>query len=225
MIRYNTVYYTCRRIRSWKPNRSEDARNWAKPGNRFALGVLKRSLEYSKAVARFTILLGSQSSLEIKKIEYYRSAKVEYAFQKSKSDFHNPNYEPSEVWVFHGTPERNVRHSMSHGFKVGGAEVPIANDVHGSGVYTATGPSVPLEYGGRREDWIVFKSWAQLLPVYVLHIRTRYTPTPKQNLQWGSVQNSRNIVRSSVQNTVQRCAQNSPRIRRSASPGIQCCVR
>ncbi len=89
---------------------------------------------------------------------------------------------------------------MAGGFKVGGqGDIPITNgDVHGRGVYTATGPNTPMHYVGKngngncailtkalegvkgeqgkgdccwapRGDWLVFKTGEQLLPTYVVH--------------------------------------------------------
>ena len=88
---------------------------------------------------------------------------------------------------------------ISGGFKVGGSDgIPIANGAaHGNGVYTATGPTTPMQsYAGTtsqvilaralpgqqgarapgggadmwrpRRDWAVFADAASLLPVYVV---------------------------------------------------------
>jgi len=101
------------------------------------------------------------------------------------------------MWVFHGTPQKeNIESICVSGFKVGGQGVGIAHGAaYGKGVYTAKGPSTPLGYGqdakavilckalsGKRgnkaeehdswapnQDWLIFKTAEQLLPVYVLH--------------------------------------------------------
>jgi len=103
------------------------------------------------------------------------------------------------VWVFHGTSSAaTVQSKCTGGFKVGGQPggPPIANAArYGHGIYAATGPSTPMGYGkdsrsvilcmalpGKRgtrqevddswyprDDWVVFKTGAQLLPKYVVH--------------------------------------------------------
>lgn len=127
-----------------------------------------------------------------------RVTKVEVAFnqtlidryRKKRQKFRSRGVDITEIFVFHGTNPENYDLILRDGFKVGGEEVSISNGaVHGHGVYTATGVSAPMQYAGGanrillalaikgsendhkspRDDWILFKSKEQLLPLFVVH--------------------------------------------------------
>ena len=101
-----------------------------------------------------------------------------------------------EMWVFHGSAQRNILPIMTGGFKIGGQDIGVANgSVYGQGVYTAIGPNTPMQYAGGNQvvlalalpgaegaqgvgdswrphqDWCIFKTKVQVLPRYVLHFR------------------------------------------------------
>ena len=105
---------------------------------------------------------------------------------------------PRRFIVYHGTKASNIEGIMTGGFKIGGDDVAVKNgQVHGKGVYAATGPQTPEKYAidgnkiilaralpGRDgtsatadcdswkpiRDYVVFRQGAQLLPEYVIHI-------------------------------------------------------
>ena len=119
-------------------------------------------------------------------------------FRACKHNFESAGKPTKQIWVFHGTPKKSVVPLiMTGGFEIGGigVGVGIANGyVYGHGVYAATGPDTPMGYAGNsgqvilarafpgtiggqersdswipRDDWYVFSTKEQLLPVYVVH--------------------------------------------------------
>lgn len=162
---------------------------------------------YNIAFGQFVRLLGPNvttntiSSIDV--IEYPPTNPVRVAFEKKRVEFSSER-PAEELWVFHGTQSDSVTKIVQIGFKVGGqAGVPIVHGAAlGSGVYTAKGPSTPLNYGGLKSvilarglvgsrqrdskfcngDWVIFTSGSQLLPCYVVYFNeqqsTMSTPSP-----------------------------------------------
>jgi hypothetical protein len=150
--------------------------------------------EFNMAVGHFWRLLGSTCT--VKRVDVYESPVVQSAYEKKKSEFSTSRKPVEEMWVFHGTSPENIQSICLEGFKVGGQGIAIANGAaFGNGVYTAKGPRTPMGTYGRgkavilckalpgkiskivgegdswapNEDWLIFKTAKQLLPVYVLH--------------------------------------------------------
>ena len=135
--------------------------------------------------------LGAQRS--VVRVDMYEVPSVQSRYQCT----HGKMPHSRQLWVFHGTAARNVMHIMAGGFKVGGADVAIANgNMYGTGVYTATGPRTPMSFSGDggcvilakalegvrgtceragfdcwspKDDWLVFRDGGQLLPTYVVY--------------------------------------------------------
>ena len=155
---------------------------------------VRETMEFNMAAMQFVKLTG-RSHESVTKVEVYDCAAVKIAFNKEKRELTKRGRD-EEKWVFHGTPDQNnVPLIMTTGFKVGGADVAIANgDAYGRGVYTALGPSTPMGYAGGtgrvilargllgengaqsvgdswspNRDWVIFRRGSQLLPRYVVH--------------------------------------------------------
>jgi hypothetical protein len=141
--------------------------------------------------------------LNVVQVDVYNNTMLKQRFNLQKDNFVTNLGAAAQtaVWVFHGTPDdARINAIMKDGFKVGGVDpgVPVLNGaVHGHGVYTASGPDTPMQYGlqglGKKillckalegkigttsddswkpkGDWVIFKSGAQLYPIYVIHIQ------------------------------------------------------
>jgi colicin import membrane protein len=157
----------------------------------------KELLEFNFACGQYVRLLGT-SAKQVTQVDVYESKPVQDAYEQLKAQFFARGFK-EETWVFHGTSSAaKVQSICTGGFKVAGQPggPPIANGaVYGHGIYAATGPSTPMGYGqlsrsvilclalpgkrgGRqevddswypRDDWVVFKTGAQLHPKYVVH--------------------------------------------------------
>ena len=154
---------------------------------------------FHKALAAWAGMKGSQlDPRAIMQVDFYENSHLRARFRAKEIEFNNAGKMDPPVWVFHG-PNRSDRSVidkiMQEGFKVGGRDVSTANgSAHGRGIYTATGPQTPLSYNQNRiilakalkgtkadsdrpgadswqpkQDWLIFKDGAQLLPRYVLH--------------------------------------------------------
>ena len=133
----------------------------------------------------------------MKQVDVYENGPVEAAWAAKRREVEARAGPQAPVWVFHGTAPASVERIMAEGFKVGGRDIGVANgSAYGVGVYTATGPATPIQYGKgatvilavaiegsqtRAEapgsdswapngDWIIFRHGAQLLPKYVIHV-------------------------------------------------------
>ena len=147
--------------------------------------------EFNKAHAQFQRFCQDRKVLKVEFYERDLDEKVRKNFDafEAKVD-HLPGNE--KLWVFHGTTEHSVIECiMKDGFMVGGDDgVPVRHGaVHGRGIYTATGPTVPIGYAGGTHavilalgltggennvtrvntDWIIFKESTQLLPSCVVY--------------------------------------------------------
>jgi hypothetical protein len=156
----------------------------------------KELSEFNFASGQYVRLLGT-SAERVTQVDVYESKLVQDAYERLKAQFSARDLK-DEIWVFHGTSSADTVQSIcTGGFKVGGQPggPPMAHAaVHGHGIYAATGPKSPKFYGqlsrsvilclalpgkgGRQEvddswypkdDWVVFKTGAQLLPKYVVH--------------------------------------------------------
>jgi hypothetical protein len=157
----------------------------------------KELFEFNFATGQYVRLLGT-SAERVKQVDVYESKPVQDAYEQLKAQF-SARGSKEEIWVFHGTSSAaTVQSICTGGFKVAGQPggPPIANGaVYGHGIYAATGPRTPMGYGqgsrsvilclalpGKRgtqqevddswyprDDWVVFKTGAQLLPKYVVH--------------------------------------------------------
>ena len=157
----------------------------------------KELSEFNFATGQYVRLLGT-SAEQVKQVDVYESKPVQDAYERLKAQFSARGLK-EEIWVFHGTSSAaTVQTICTGGFKVAGQPggPKIANGaVHGHGIYAATGPKSPKFYGkdsrsvilclalpGKRgglqevddswyprDDWVVFKKDAQLLPKYVVH--------------------------------------------------------
>ena len=157
----------------------------------------KELFEFNFATGQYMRLLGT-SAQQVKQVDVYESKPVQDAYERLKAQFSARGLK-EEIWVFHGTSSAaTVQSICTGGFKVAGQPggPPIANGaVYGHGIYAATGPRTPMGYGqgsrsvilclalpGKRgtrqevddswyprDDWVVFKTSAQLLPKYVVH--------------------------------------------------------
>jgi hypothetical protein len=156
----------------------------------------KELSEFNFACGQYVRLLGT-SAKQVTQVDVYESKPVQDAYEQLKAQFFARGFK-EETWVFHGTSSAaKVQSICTGGFKVAGQPggPPIANGaVYGHGIYAATGPSTPMGYGqlsrsvilclalpgkgGRqevddswypRDDWVFFKTGAQLLPKYVVH--------------------------------------------------------
>lgn len=140
------------------------------------------------------------AAANVREVHYVVNPALQQRYDKTKVFFKDFGRPLEEIYIFHGTPEKNIASIMTEGFKVGGEEgVPIANGaVYGRGVYAATGPNTPVSYAkgtkcvilaraliGRCgtshndpaldswrpwDDWIVLRTKEQVLPMYVLHL-------------------------------------------------------
>jgi hypothetical protein len=185
---------------SWATNAivvGTEARLYKLQAENIGSKVSRETDEFNKACAQFSRLCNAKRNTVIQ-VDVYESEATRRAFEATKSQFKQLGKSTAEVWVFHGTKDRNIDSIMTTGFKVGGRDpgVPVANgSSYGKGVYTATGPASPMSYsqagkvilaralkgGGSdswevREDWVIFKDGSQLLPVYVVHY-TRDEPS------------------------------------------------
>ena len=162
-----------------------------------ATSVTHDTDECNKAIGHYTRLTQDRGNL-VRQVDVYESEATLERFQKTKEIFgqRGPGCD-EEIWVFHGTNDSAIEDIMAQGFKVGGVEVGARNgEAFGKGVYTATGPADPTRYsrghnkiilaralpgierrGGYdgdswrpKNDWMVFVSGSQLLPVYVIHL-------------------------------------------------------
>ena len=156
----------------------------------------KELFEFNFATAQYMRLLGMLAQ-QPTQVDVYESKPVQDAYEQLKAQFFARGFK-GEIWVFHGTSSAaTVQSICTGGFKVAGQPggPPIANGaVYGHGIYAATGPRTPMSYGqssrsvilclalpgksGRQEvddswspkdDWVVFKTGAQLHPKYVVH--------------------------------------------------------
>ena len=162
--------------------------------------------EFNFAFAQMLRLFGCQAEgkqiPQIERVVVYEVPLVATVYASKKQAMlgrqSHPGQDCRELWVFHGTAEKNIEAIMTTGFKVGGEGlIPIANgDAHGRGIYTASGPDTPMDYsqrGGRTKavilskmlegtkgvkergdcwaskgDWLICKTGEQLLPKYVI---------------------------------------------------------
>jgi hypothetical protein len=159
--------------------------------------------------------------VQVDVVEYLVDHPVRARFEEQRKKFSSRNSSATEILVFHGTPDKSVTPILYDGyapnldtpsslnllnleksFKAGGTYgIPVVNgQSYGVGVYTATGPTTPLEYNRGstkvilahalpgvsskennglcnswkpRADWVVFKEGSQLLPRYVIHLQNR----------------------------------------------------
>jgi hypothetical protein len=154
--------------------------------------------EWNFATQQFQRLMHGNINT-VRRVEVWSSPKVQIRFDQYKARQRQPG---NVHWVFHGTNSHNLRSIMTTGFCVGGQGVPVKNGTaYGTGVYTATGPATPFAYSsgdslilargycGAQEqlggswgagdhrrvenDWIIFRTPDQLVPVYVLHFGHR----------------------------------------------------
>jgi len=155
--------------------------------------------EFNFACGQMNRLLGTTSSVVprvVTQVDVYSNELCEATYASMKEAMPSSR----EVWVFHGTGGDGIEGIMQSGFRVAGldpgAPAMRNGNVHGRGVYTATGPNTPMAYSnsagtnavilakalegnrGRQEigdcwaprgDWLVFKTGEQLLPKYVVH--------------------------------------------------------
>ena len=135
---------------------------------------------------------------EVEVIDVYENPRVAAQFRRQRDAFASDGKSTEEIWVFHGTAAANVAAIMAEGFRVGGKDVAVSHgSLHGRGVYTAIGPDTPMDYAGvsssecvilaralcgakgateeagadcwePEQDWAIFRSGSQLLPVYVV---------------------------------------------------------
>ena len=150
--------------------------------------------EFKMAVGHFGRLLGSRCT--VKRFDVYESHDVQSPYDKNKSEFSTSRKPTEEIWVFHGTGTENIESICLEGFRIRGQDSHAIRHgaACGQGVYTAKGPRTPFSYGqgkavilcktlpgktsntvgegdswARNEEWLIFKTAKQLLPVYVLH--------------------------------------------------------
>ena len=147
------------------------------------------ALHFALAASQFLYMMQGQDKRPTSVALWFNPILLDN-FVKLRQQFATAGKPHDTIWVFHGTRECNIQSIMSGGFKVGGQEVTVANGTaYGSGVYTATGPATPMGYSrdsnavilakalpgakgidsrSPNQDWVIFNSGAQLLPVYVL---------------------------------------------------------
>jgi len=152
--------------------------------------------EFNMAAGQYMRLLG-KSSRPVTQVDVYESAEVKARFHSKEAEFAKAKKDTKKIWVFHGTASAdNVPRICQGGFKVGGQDGhPISNGArYGQGVYSAKGPDAPMGYAqdtgqvilclalpgtdGKQgvddswapnNDWVIFKTSAQLIPKYVVH--------------------------------------------------------
>ena len=160
----------------------------------------KENLHFNQLAAQFSKLcnIGINKVTEVDVIEYTSSSNVLIKYKAKQEEFAMSGKSSKETIVFHGTGvESNFLSIAVEGFKIGGQNVKVANGAaYGAGVYTAVGPSTPIQYSkgiakvmivraleGRVDqfqgkgvsdtlimngDWRVFKTAAQCLPIGII---------------------------------------------------------
>jgi hypothetical protein len=155
--------------------------------------VSKETSDYNMAFAQYVTLLPSGAHPQ--RIERVENDLVERRYATRRALFQQQGC-ADEVWVFHGTDPQNAPSVKMKGLVVGGEDgIPISHGAAcGRGVYSATGPSTPLQYGQQkliilcralkgkcgqnqqgdhdswtpRGDWIIFRKSDQVCPVFFL---------------------------------------------------------
>jgi hypothetical protein len=165
------------------------------PGERAATSANEQFLRnhWNTALAQFYQMGGVG---KISQVDYfgYEQSQMQQDFDNTRARFERKRV-GGVTWIFHGTGnEGNITSIMMGGFKVAGRDgIPIANGAAlGRGVYSATTPATPMQYGqgtqsvilamalpgtpGGQEasdswgpgDWHVFATKEQVLPCYVV---------------------------------------------------------
>jgi len=99
-------------------------------------------------------------------------------FQEKKQQFEQQNVPSTELFAFHGTPERNIKSILEKGLLIGGksADIAVAHGiVLGYGVYTARYPDLSADYTNGGNKILILK----ILPGTTSSVKyTGDTPPP-----------------------------------------------
>ena len=159
--------------------------------------------EFNFASMQFCRLLNRPPTAvtQVDVIVYDSEAAVVMDYMATRKRFAAEEKTTKEILVFHGTDDVATCRIITDGFKIGGCDEGVTvkhGRTYGSGVYTATGPSAPMGYGGAgrvilakalvgeqapsgvttvdkydscspNNDWMIFKDGKQLLPLFVIH--------------------------------------------------------
>ena len=144
-----------------------------------AVGALAReSMEWNMASQQFERLLGAaeRGRHAVVAVDVIDVHELRRRYHDARAVFSAAGKNTEEIWVFHGTTAAALRGIVAHGFAVGGRTpgVHLLNGaVHGHGVYAATGPETPSQYGQHARPF----SWpARMGGAYKAVILARATP-------------------------------------------------
>lgn len=160
--------------------------------SREAVDMTTDALHFSLAATQFTLMF--QGKARPRSVSLWVNPVLKKQYDAKRAEFQSAGKPIEEVWVFHGTGHDVTEQICQDGFKIGGQDVAVAHGtVHGTGVYTATGPLSPMAYNQNRDsnkhvilakgllgtrdvdsrapkaDWLVFNTKEQLLPLYVVY--------------------------------------------------------
>ena len=97
-----------------------------------------------------------ERTIRVEKVVVYESP-LTAAIYESKKDAMG-GQDCRELWVFHGTAQKNIDPIMASGFQVGSESGPVRIEngaVYGRGVYTATGPQTPMCYSNSKGNAVI----------------------------------------------------------------------
>ncbi|KAJ3044880.1 NFX1-type zinc finger-containing protein 1 [Rhizophlyctis rosea] len=101
---------------------------------------------------RYQHLHNTGTNYHVTKVKYIINPMLETAYSKIEREFKAKGLETEEIYVFHGTDEKNIEPILREGFKIGGQEVKMAvGAMHGPGVYLAVNSAISVGYarGGK----------------------------------------------------------------------------
>ncbi|KAH9314167.1 hypothetical protein KI387_022794, partial [Taxus chinensis] len=91
--------------------------------------------------------MSKRTEHKVVKVELILNIALTKSYEKAKQKFIEDSKPVEEMLVFHGTDRNAIEKIVEEGFRIGGEGIPVRNGrAYGSGVYTASDPSISIPY-------------------------------------------------------------------------------